>query len=291
MDRLRQHLEEQRDKEYELLKRLEDQLRWADDPRRQSKLEYDIQEVKQRIYKYEAELKSLENQTKVVPPNSPSMPSPSSPRESTLPSSPWQFPRLPPVPPPEILVPNLMRPNDYIGSVQPEDYNLLSNLLVKEQWREADLVTKTIMLKLFGREKEGWFGTENIERFPCPDISFINQLWVECSSGRFGFSIQNQIWLSLGGLELNEAWCRFNDSVGWRINGYWLGFEELTFNINAPAGHLPASWCGVGASGTRQLWSIGSQLPSWMRSTYGVTAPWGGFFALISRLANCQVVS
>jgi hypothetical protein len=58
----RQYLEEQLAKDYKLLKRLEDKLRLEDDPKRQAKLELDIDEMNQRIGKREARLKSLGNE-------------------------------------------------------------------------------------------------------------------------------------------------------------------------------------------------------------------------------------
>jgi tetratricopeptide (TPR) repeat protein len=57
MERLLQHEQEQLDKDYELLKQLEDDLRWENDLRRRGKLDADIKEIKQRILEREAKLK------------------------------------------------------------------------------------------------------------------------------------------------------------------------------------------------------------------------------------------
>ena len=57
---LRQHEEEELGKDYDLLKKLEKQLRFEDNVRTQGKLEDDIEEIKQRIRKRETELNSLE---------------------------------------------------------------------------------------------------------------------------------------------------------------------------------------------------------------------------------------
>ena len=56
----RQHIEEQLNKDYELLKQLEDRLRYEDDPLRKGRFSADIEEIKQRISERETELKSLE---------------------------------------------------------------------------------------------------------------------------------------------------------------------------------------------------------------------------------------
>ena len=42
--------------------------------------------------------------------------------------------------------------------------------------------------------------------------------------------------------------CKLGDRVGWRKGGSWLNnYEDLTFNKQAPKGHLPSSLirCGI----------------------------------------------
>ncbi|MBW4592221.1 MAG: GUN4 domain-containing protein [Brasilonema angustatum HA4187-MV1] len=77
-----------------------------------------------------------------------------------------------------------------------------------------------------------------MENFPCTDLRTIDQLWVKYSGGRFGFSVQKRIWERVG-----EDYEKFGDRVGWRKgmfwNREWLNYNELTFSINAPQGHLP----------------------------------------------------
>ena len=55
----REYLEEQRHKDYELLKNLEDEHRLASDPKQRAKFEREIQVLKEQIDRREAELKSL----------------------------------------------------------------------------------------------------------------------------------------------------------------------------------------------------------------------------------------
>lgn len=57
----REHLEEQLQKDYKLLKELEDRQRIADDPKLQEKLRIDIKELKQLIEQRKAELNTLQN--------------------------------------------------------------------------------------------------------------------------------------------------------------------------------------------------------------------------------------
>ena len=114
------------------------------------------------------------------------------------------------------------------------DYTRLRELLEAGKWKEADEETGTLMLKVASRETQGWLDSESLSKFPCTDLRTIDQLWVEYSTGRFGFSVQKRIYDEVG--KDSEKW---GDLVGWRQEGIWLNFSDLTFNINAPTGHLP----------------------------------------------------
>ena len=121
------------------------------------------------------------------------------------------------------------------------DYTNLRNLLAAKKWKEADEETARVMLKVAGREKEGWLNTESIDNFPCEDLRTIDQLWVKYSNGRFGFSVQKRIYQSLGGTSSYDerVWEKFGDKVGWRKNNKWLCYYELSFLEKAPEAHLP----------------------------------------------------
>ncbi len=53
----------------------------------------------------------------------------------------------------------------------------LENLLAAELWEDADQETADV-----------------IKRFPSQDLNVVDQLWVHYSNGRYGFSLQKQIW-------------------------------------------------------------------------------------------------
>jgi hypothetical protein len=123
------------------------------------------------------------------------------------------------------------------------EYTKLENYLKAGKWREADNETARVMLAIANREREGCLVQEDIDNFPYADLYTINQLWVKYSYGKFGFSVQKQIYQSLGGTkEYNrEIWCQFAEKVGWR-NGEWLYYSSINFDIEAFLGHLPAFW-------------------------------------------------
>ncbi|HEY9637311.1 MAG TPA: serine/threonine-protein kinase [Coleofasciculaceae cyanobacterium] len=138
--------------------------------------------------------------------------------------------------------PELTSPPDLISTIG-VDYSRLCQLLAVGKWKEADLETTIILLRASGREQEGWMRTEDFKKFPCQDLHLIDRAWVEYSNGRFGFSIQKQIWDSVGARSTIDyvTWCHFGDRVGWRVKGNWLNYCDLTFDPKAaPLGHLPA---------------------------------------------------
>ena len=126
------------------------------------------------------------------------------------------------------------------------NYTELRDLLAAKKWKEADDETGKRMLEASGRESQGYLNVEDVENFPCQDLGIIDKLWVTYSNGKFGFSVQKQIYQSLGGIkEYNEkVWKAFGDQVGWRKEGSWLSYSKLTFSDKHYMGHLP--WCGGG---------------------------------------------
>jgi hypothetical protein len=129
--------------------------------------------------------------------------------------------------------------------LQREQIDFASKLyeyLKSGKWEEADEETLEIMLRLAGREKEGWLDVASIQNFPRGELRAIDQLWEKSSNGHFGFSIQKRIWESIGGNldaddQIRQA---FGDRVGWRVNKKWLQVDDLSFKPSAPVGHLPA---------------------------------------------------
>ncbi|XGB41348.1 MAG: GUN4 domain-containing protein [Nodosilinea sp. LVE1205-7] len=136
---------------------------------------------------------------------------------------------------------------------------VLRKYLSEGRFQEANLMTLATLFLATGRGEESWLRVEDIENFPCQDLRTINQLWLDYSDGKFGFSIQKEIYQDLGGTREFDGhiWGQFCDRVGWIRHGVGLfrnqwdmaGFSDITFNLNAPRGHLPFVW--------RIAWNIG----------------------------------
>jgi len=98
-------------------------------------------------------------------------------------------------------------------------YTNLREFLANGMWKEADRETGRIMLEVAGREKD--LDNESIDNFPCEILRTIDQLWVEYSVGRFGFSVQKGIYEEMG-----EGYIGFTDfarRVGWTQGS---GYDE-----------------------------------------------------------------
>jgi len=131
----------------------------------------------------------------------------------------------------------------------PQVFSKLNSLLQAQNFEEADLETRKIVLAIAKREKEGWLRREDAEKFPCDKLRSIDQLWLQYSGGKFGISVQQQIYQSLGGTKEYynyDVWTSMGDLVGWRKGGKWLAYSDLNFSQTAPSGHLPTCACRGG---------------------------------------------
>lgn len=153
-------------------------------------------------------------------------------------------------------------------------YRELVNYLANGRWKEADQETDRLMLKAVGikAEDRGYLELEEIQQFPWEALELIDNLWIKFSGGRFGFSVQKQIWLDVGGtLDFNEeeesttaAFEKMSDRIGWKKQGSYINYRDVQFHPDAPVAHLPFRW----------------HSPS----------PWGwtGFRFLLARIQNCS---
>ncbi len=123
------------------------------------------------------------------------------------------------------------------------DFRQLDKLLAAQEWKDADEETRRVMLKIMNREEGGWLTVKNCRNFPKEELHIIDQLWLKHSHGKFGFSVQKEIWLNLGG-KLDgsfdsHTYVKLEYQVGWIKGRHRLSYSDLTFNISAPECHLP----------------------------------------------------
>ncbi|HEY9706346.1 MAG TPA: serine/threonine-protein kinase [Allocoleopsis sp.] len=133
---------------------------------------------------------------------------------------------------------------DYLIKLQKaqSDYPQLEQLLAAKKWKEADQETTKIMLKIMNGS---WTFPCDFRKFPPDKLKNLDSLWVHHSNGHFGFSVQKEIFTSapVNGKVREyldyETWCKFIDIVGWRKDGSWLLYSQLSFTIPSNKGHLP----------------------------------------------------
>ena len=132
---------------------------------------------------------------------------------------------------------------DDLSSEKGIDYTRLRDLLAAKNWKEADKETYLVMIQAVGKKDGDWFNKDELLNFPCTDLRTIDRLWVKYSNGHFGFSVQKEIYLSVGGKAdgkyYTQAWEKFGDRVGWRVQSSWITYSQVTFNTCSPEGHLP----------------------------------------------------
>ncbi|HIK34017.1 MAG TPA: GUN4 domain-containing protein [Oscillatoriales cyanobacterium M59_W2019_021] len=136
------------------------------------------------------------------------------------------------------------------------DYSQLEKLLKEGRWEEADYETYLVMLSIVDRREGDWIRPDEMKGFPSAALREIDRLWTQYSQGKFGFSIQKQIYETVrnscqnfdrraqiesshqSDLFSNES-VEFVKRVGWQVERY----KDLIFDLDrSPIGHLPGCW-------------------------------------------------
>lgn len=76
------------------------------------------------------------------------------------------------------------------------DYSKLQALLSSGKWQEANQETWNVMCQAAHKNIGSVLSIEDITRISCDDLKMIDNLWKQHSKGRYGFSAQNQIYMS-----------------------------------------------------------------------------------------------
>lgn len=125
-------------------------------------------------------------------------------------------------------------------SIEPADYKQLENFLKAGRWKEADRATASLILNPLLEKTDKYSILSYIERyikaFSGEDLRYINNLWLKYSQGRFGFSVQKEIWK-----KAHENYETFGHCVGWyeEEEDNWIYYSDITYSLKAPQGHLP----------------------------------------------------
>lgn len=126
-----------------------------------------------------------------------------------------------------------------MGNRSVVDYSQLRALLGAKNWQAADVETRRLMLSIAraDRRSDLLLTATDIQQFPCTELRTIDNLWVMCSEGHFGFTVIKGIYEEVG-----KDYSQLAERVGWRVGEKWIQYQEVNFTGNAPAGHLPITW-------------------------------------------------
>jgi hypothetical protein len=119
------------------------------------------------------------------------------------------------------------------------DYQELQQLLADRQWQAADKLTNLKLCELAGPValQRQWLYFTDINSLPLTDLKLIDQLWLIYSEGKFGFSVQRDLWVAV-----KKDWDRLWPKIGWKEGNNWTRYpSSFTWDLNAPRGHLPLS--------------------------------------------------
>ena len=119
------------------------------------------------------------------------------------------------------------------------DYTTLQKLLAQQKFEAADKLTTEKLCELAGADavKRKWIYFTEVEQLPTIDLHTIDALWTFHSEGKFGFSIQREMWVGMG-----KNWDKLWVKLGWKNGNNWTRYPgSFTWDLTAPKGHLPLS--------------------------------------------------
>ena len=151
--------------------------------------------------------------------------------------------------------------------------NYLEQLLAKQQWKQADLETKNVLLRAVGKKgpleannKDFSPGTappkyenyedlnlRDIEYLKCPILREIDQLWVKYSKGSFGFSVQRRIWNEVAATATESN--NIEDEFGRRVGRTQITTQQNITNYlkDVPVGYLPRTFSSYEGTSNTEL--------------------------------------
>lgn len=135
-------------------------------------------------------------------------------------------------------------------------YETLHEQLKAQQWFAADKETVALIAAIANVSDLEDISPRDIRNYPCGELRVIDRLWTTYSEGRFGFSVQLEIYQALGGSlettigEEQQLIERWGAELGWRsgisqqkpTGDRWRPCDELDFSLNAPKGCHPSHW-------------------------------------------------
>lgn len=140
---------------------------------------------------------------------------------------------VPPVIQPDPTQPDPAQPGTI--SLSAADLQPLEQLLRHREWQKADSYTWGLIRQLLHKPTYRYLLAGELTSLPEADLRRIDQCWQRSSQGRYGFTVQVQIYRQVG-----EDYGAFCDRVGWSKDNLHDQPSQWRFESTAPIGHLPS---------------------------------------------------
>ncbi|MEM9771005.1 MAG: GUN4 domain-containing protein [Cyanobacteria bacterium P01_D01_bin.73] len=117
------------------------------------------------------------------------------------------------------------------------DYQSIQDCLMTQDFEEGDRLTLKKMCELAGATaaNRNWIYFTEVKLFTPLDLQVLDRLWLLYSSGKFGFSVQRELWLGV-----KQDWDKLWPKIDWKDGNHWTRYPgEFQWTLNAPKGHLP----------------------------------------------------
>lgn len=143
------------------------------------------------------------------------------------------------------------------------DYTVLRDALNTGDFLKADDETRALLIRLAGEGaiKRGWVYFTEVKTIGNKDLQTIDNLWKTASNGKFGYSVQKEIFN-----QQQKRWGKFFKQIDWtqgENNNYRKWPMEFTYTTDAPKGHLPLTSCLRGT----QLFENILNHPAWEKTS------------------------
>jgi GUN4-like len=101
------------------------------------------------------------------------------------------------------------------------EYQDIYQLLIDRDWQAADKLTNLKLCELAGPValQRQWLYFTDIPTLPTSDLQTLDRLWWTYSEGLFGFTVQRDIWLSVG-----KNWDKLWPKIGWKDGIHWTRY-------------------------------------------------------------------
>ena len=139
----------------------------------------------------------------------------------------------------EFLATNFPQGVASVASEKNIDYHQLQQLLIEQDFQQADVVTIQKLCELAGASamERKWLYFTEVDSFPITDLQTVDNLWKVYSENKFGFSVQRKIWLSVG-KDFTKLWTK----IKWKDGNNWTRYpNQFIWDLSAPRGHFPLS--------------------------------------------------